>query len=893
MTRFLLLLLTLCCFGTVASAQLSEDFEGATNTLNFNADGAGQGLFRVIANPDPSGINPSDSVAAYTKEAGAGFSLLIATLDQPLDLSGNAEFAIDVWAPIASEFIFKLEGPGAAVEQRQNIATANTWRTYTFDLSAQEAATTLDRVILFFEPGVADSDSTYYFDNIRQLPNDDCTGTAVDPLVIDDFECQRNGTVGAGFDVLTVVANPDPSGINTSDSVGEYVDPPGTFSALVYDYNTPIDLSMNPVFKIKVWAPVTGNLLGKVEGGSGPNLEIPMQVTTTNEWVEYSYDFSAAAGAGHTRLVFFFNAGAEPGPDDVYYVDDIVRAPAPPAMAIEDFENGATLTWEPQNGGTFNVITNPDTDGNDSDNVGEYVRGGANFSAISALLTDGLDLSGNPQINMDVWLPDGGSTVTMQLVSGIQGITSATQTVSETMSWQTLNFDFSSISDVTDIERINLLFDEGTGSTGTYYFDNIVQGQSTVDPCEGVEANSFTVDDFECQRNYAVSVGADQLDVVDNPDTDGNNSPTVGAFTDGTGSFEALVFELGDDFDFSVYNQFKMDVWAPMAPVPVLVKLEGGPTGGNQEVFVDVTEAMSWQTITADLSASADADYTKLVLFFNAGNDTSEDMLYYIDNLRFTPAPYTDCILNFDNAGFESEFFGIFPDDQTVAVNIIDNPDPSGINTSDRVGEFIELASGTQPWGGAFFTLPAPIFVNGPKVVTMKVWAPVAGDIAIKLENSPNGAPNTGDVIVTNDVTNEWVELSFDVSVVPDDAEYSTFTLIMNIGEIPTQDNIFYFDDVAIDGRSCDLTTGVFSAPTVRRLDVFPNPVSAELTVRGTREVRRLEVHNLLGHRLTTRALDGSESARLDVGQLPTGMYLLTAYDRNGALIGNSRFNKQ
>ena len=330
-----------------------------------------------------------------------------------------------------------------------------------------------------------------------------------------------------------------------------------------------------------------------------------------------------------------------------------------------------------------------------------------------------------------------------------------------------------------------------------------------------------------------------------------------------------------------------------MAPVPVLVKLEGGPAGGNQEVFVDVNEAMSWQTITADLSASADAEYTRLVLFFNAGNDTSEDMLYYIDNLRFTPAPFTDCILNFDDTGFESEFFGIFPDDETVAVNIIDNPDQSGINDSDRVAEFIEKADGNQPWGGAFFNLPAPVQITGPKVLTMKVWAPIASNVTIKLENSPNGAPNTGDVTIANDVTNEWTELTFDLSVVPDDAQYNTFTVIMNIDEIPTTDNIFYLDDVAIDGRSCDMTTGVFSAPNVATLTVFPNPAADELTVQGTHNVARLEVFNLLGHRLLTRRVDGSENAQLDLGGLSTGMYLLTAYDRNGTLIGNSRFDKQ
>ncbi len=475
--QLLFLLLFLATAGL--SAQVLEDFEGGVADLPWEAvNGTYDG---PVMNPNDTTSNTSEWVGSYTKSGTNAFSLFRAVLDAPLDLTTNNLFSLQVNAGAATELIFKLEGPGGSFERRVNITTPDVWRTYSFDMSPLAGNDGINTITLFFDPGEEESADTYLFDNLTANPAGPCAGTVAEETIIDDFECQRNAAYRGGFDDISVIANPDPSGINTSDSVGRYEDQMGGFAALVVNYDDGLDLSVNNQICIDVWAPVAGNLLIKLEGGVSPSVEIPNQVDQTMEWVQVCVDFSAQAAANHNQITFFFNAGQN-GEGDIYFVDNITRTPVPPVEALEDFEDGANLGWMPLNGnttvnGTFNgVIANPDMMGNMSANVGSYTRGGTNFSTLTAILPDGIDLSGNAQINLDVWAPAGATEVTMQLVSDLNGPSNVTVAIPATMSWQTLNFSFEADEDVTDFGQINLLFSPGTMGTGTYFFDNLAQG---------------------------------------------------------------------------------------------------------------------------------------------------------------------------------------------------------------------------------------------------------------------------------------------------------------------------------------------------------------------------------------------------------------------------------
>ena len=895
LTPILLLLLTF----SLSAQVIYEDFEGGGQGITWTAgDGTYDG---IVANPAMAGVNPSANAGSYTKSNMHAFSLFLGELAAPMDLSVNNHFTVQLYAGAATQVLMKLEGAGEAIEVIKNIAITDRWIEYDFDFSAAAGFTTITKIIFFFDPGVETSGDTYLFDNIVATPANSCAGTVPDPLIIDNFECQRNATYAIpGYDDIEAIANPDASGINTSAGVGQYTDRDGEYHAMVIDYNNAFDLSVNNQICMKVWAPVTGNLLFKLEGGVSAPVEQGVQITETGTWVEVCADFSSQATANHKKMVFFFNAGVN-GDGDIYYIDDITRTPAPAAEPLEDFEDGASLGWMPLNGdtdlhGTFNgAISNPDpANGNTTPTVGSYTRGSSNFSTLTAFLPDGIDLSGNPQINMQVWAPAGATEVTMQLQSPIEGAVSVTQNLAATESWESLNFTFEDYADVTDFERINLLFDPGTSTTGTYYFDNLGQGESTVDPCEGVEPIAGVLDDFECQRNATYSVGIDRLTVIDNPDlTPANPSTRVGEYLDPNDEWSALVIDNVDPFDLTDYNQFSVMIWSPLA-VPVLVKLEGGPNPAT-EVFLDITETNAWVRYQVDFSAAADQGYTRLAIFINAGQNPGSEVTYYMDNIELRHAPLRACVSNFETPetsliGWRYFANGALEGNPFIVQN---NPAPDAVNGSAKVGTFEEANDGLE-FAGMFADPIGPIAMpNDNKTMTMKVWMPVAGIVTMKLEGGIDGAPNSPDNNVEYTTPNQWQELTWDFSGLPDDALYARVTLIPNFGVIPMDNLTHYFDDISVAGESCGLV-GVFNPVQVAQLRVMPNPAQDVLRVENAEEATLFRIVNLLGQPMRTLQLASSSAVtELDLIGLSPGVYLLTAYNQSGQLVANAKFVKQ
>lgn len=90
----------------------------------------------------------------------------------------------------------------------------------------------------------------------------------------------------------------------------------------------------------------------------------------------------------------------------------------------------------------------------------------------------------------------------------------------------------------------------------------------------------------------------------------------------------------------------------------------------------------------------------------------------------------------------------------------IDNPDPSGNNTSNKV---MEVVHGNEPWAGQFVDLAEPLDFSQSTELAVDVWAPSTGQVRLKLENIND---NTDFIEIDADipVANEWVTLTYDVS---------------------------------------------------------------------------------------------------------------------------------
>ena len=158
--------------------------------------------------------------------------------------------------------------------------------------------------------------------------------------------------------------------------------------------------------------------------------------------------------------------------------------------------------------------------------------------------------------------------------------------------------------------------------------------------CEGVvpDPGVVMVNDFECQRDFDFGSGNDRLMIMDNPDPEaGYDSEKVGAYLEAANDPWAALCAVADtSFDLSTHNVFMVDINSPQAGVPVLIKLEGDSLNAPTEIWVNTTaSANTWETLTADFSAQASTNYTRICLFPNGGENSPAETTYLFDNLRF------------------------------------------------------------------------------------------------------------------------------------------------------------------------------------------------------------------------------------------------------------------
>lgn len=152
-----------------------------------------------------------------------------------------------------------------------------------------------------------------------------------------------------------------------------------------------------------------------------------------------------------------------------------------------------------------------------------------------------------------------------------------------------------------------------------------------------------------------------------------------------------------------------------------------------------------------------------------------------------------------------------FENDTNPPLEIVANPDPSGINTSDTVAQFTALLTG-QPFAGCETMHGAGIgqFTLNASTSTIKimVWKSVISDVGIKLVEPGNGS--LGELKKPNTVINQWEELTFDFSAM----EGILYDQIVVFPDFSARDmdNIVYFDNITF-GEQIQLPSPMTAAP--------------------------------------------------------------------------------
>ncbi len=142
-------------------------------------------------------------------------------------------------------------------------------------------------------------------------------------------------------------------------------------------------------------------------------------------------------------------------------------------------------------------------------------------------------------------------------------------------------------------------------------------------------------------------------------------------------------------------------------------------------------------------------------------------------------------------------FFGTFGGGQQFEK--VNNPDPSGLNTSAKVGKFTR---GNEGWSGTYSPLNIPVnFAYGKKIKVLAYNpnpANVGKALNVELEWSIDGPPN-GVAVLKVPVTtaNAWEELVFDfgaISAIPAGTKFTQLVLRFNDSQSGGGD-IIYVDN--------------------------------------------------------------------------------------------------
>jgi len=155
------------------------------------------------------------------------------------------------------------------------------------------------------------------------------------------------------------------------------------------------------------------------------------------------------------------------------------------------------------------------------------------------------------------------------------------------------------------------------------------------------------------------------------------------------------------------------------------------------------------------------------------------------------------------NLPIDFELFTVnyaFTDFGNAVSTVVDNPDPSGIDISAKVGQTFKPA-GAETWAGSFLTLGEPIDFTSKKLFKVKVNSPKSGAmVKLKVENIEDGEISFENDAYTT-VANEWEELSFDFSAIDISYEYQKVVIFFDFGN-PGDDATYYFDDIKQAGSS-------------------------------------------------------------------------------------------
>lgn len=473
------------------SQNLPIDFETGISTSDFiDFDG---GVGAVAANPMPVGINTSDSVGRVVRNGGEIWAGSKIALAANIDFSVLTKISMKVYttAPVGTTVKFKLEGTGPSAEVDALTTASGVWETLEWVFAG--TPNNLNEIVFMFDfgnLGDGSANSTFYFDDIEQVPGPPAPVPATLPI---DFE---SGVVTS--DVFSfagasaaVIPNPQIGGINTSPTVCELVRNGGDIwagsriqLASNIDFSTMWHISM----KVYTMAPVGTRLKLKLEDAT-TSTSLDVLTTVSGAWETVSWNFDGQPN-DFNKLTFMFDYGnvGDGTASSTFLFDDVQQivgpalpTPIPTDLPI-DFETSVVSSdFRNFYGAMTTVIPNPQIGGiNTSSTVGHFLRSGGQSWAQSRIeLNNFIDFSTQSFFSMKVYTDAPvGTLLKFKVESTASGAANERDALTSVSGdWETYYWDFAGDPPVYNV--ITLMLGYGSvgdaGPNSTFLFDDIQQ----------------------------------------------------------------------------------------------------------------------------------------------------------------------------------------------------------------------------------------------------------------------------------------------------------------------------------------------------------------------------------------------------------------------------------
>jgi hypothetical protein len=215
----------------------------------------------VVANPKTDTINSTTS-SAKSLTGTDTWSGIYYDLPSTIDFSATERFTMMVYSDSTGNVKLQFEKAGVTQKMKLSVPydTPGVWKELTFDPATDNIGDPLmddtwSRVVVIFDDKDKDAGEVWYFDNLRGpvLNSPGPVYTYADFETVTPSPVKTAGAIYGG-----VRDNPNPSGINVSDSVALFYTGSVTYHSIYWDLPGTVDFSDGSIFTMMIYSDSIG-----------------------------------------------------------------------------------------------------------------------------------------------------------------------------------------------------------------------------------------------------------------------------------------------------------------------------------------------------------------------------------------------------------------------------------------------------------------------------------------------------------------------------------------------------------------------------------------------------------------------------------------------------------